>query len=190
MTEPQLNGWMRSSPRLFPALKRLYPVFAVTALCLALAASSAHARGKKPPKSQYEIDLEKQEQGADQPVEPAVSLPGMSTAPVAEPVPQEAAPGQEPAAAGPESGQAETPAQSRQQAPEAGEEAEAPAPEGSQVYTVWIWQESRDCLWKLAKDYYGDPWKWKQIYLANRNTILDPGVIFPKQRIVIPKLNP
>ena len=59
-------------------------------------------------------------------------------------------------------------------------------PSGDMVHTVWIWQESKDCLWKLAKTYYKDPWAWKKIYLENRNTILDPNVIFPKQKIVIP----
>lgn len=62
------------------------------------------------------------------------------------------------------------------------------APEGSVVHEVWIWQESKDCLWNLAKKHYKDPWQWKKIYLENRNSILNPGVIFPKQRIVIPPL--
>ena len=60
------------------------------------------------------------------------------------------------------------------------------APEGSVIHKVWIWQESKDCLWKLAKLYYKDPWKWKRIYLENRNTLLNPNLIFPKQKIVIP----
>lgn len=68
------------------------------------------------------------------------------------------------------------------------EEAPTVIPEGSIVHTVWIWQETGDCLWMLAKKYYGDPWKWKKIYIANRSAILDPGVIFPKQQIIIPKL--
>ena len=68
----------------------------------------------------------------------------------------------------------------------AAEETPNVVPEGSKIVTVWIWQETRDCLWNLAKQNYGDPWKWKKIYMANRNTILDPGIIFPKQQIVIP----
>ena len=59
-------------------------------------------------------------------------------------------------------------------------------PMGSKMVSVWIWQESKDCLWRLAKEYYGDPWQWKKIYLANQNLILDPNIIFPKQKIVIP----
>lgn len=60
------------------------------------------------------------------------------------------------------------------------------APPGSKIETVWIWQETKDCLWRLAKKHYKDPWQWKKIYLANRNGILDPNVIFPKQQIIIP----
>lgn len=57
---------------------------------------------------------------------------------------------------------------------------------GAQIYSVWVWQETRDSLWNLADTYYGDPWQWKKIYLANRNTILDPSLIYPKQKIIIP----
>lgn len=59
----------------------------------------------------------------------------------------------------------------------------------NKIHAVWIWQETKDCLWQLAKQYYGDPWKWKIIYLANRNTILDPTIIYPKQKIIIPPLD-
>ena len=69
---------------------------------------------------------------------------------------------------------------------EAAKETPVSAPEGGSVHIVWVWQESRDCLWNLAKSHYKDPWKWKKIYLANRNSILNPAVIFPKQRIAIP----
>jgi nucleoid-associated protein YgaU len=56
------------------------------------------------------------------------------------------------------------------------------------TYKVWIWQESGDCLWNIAKKYYGDPWLWKDIYEANRDQIEDPQVIFPKQVLVIPEI--
>lgn len=59
----------------------------------------------------------------------------------------------------------------------------------TRVHTVWIWQENGDCLWRLAKIYYNDPWKWEIIYLANKDTIADPKVIYPKQKIIIPPLN-
>ncbi|MBN1621385.1 MAG: LysM peptidoglycan-binding domain-containing protein [Endomicrobiales bacterium] len=57
------------------------------------------------------------------------------------------------------------------------------------IHKVWLWQETRDCLWNLAEKYYGDPWLWKEIYLANQDQIKDPRIIYPKQKIVIPKLN-
>jgi nucleoid-associated protein YgaU len=62
------------------------------------------------------------------------------------------------------------------------------ARQGDKVHKVWLWQESRDCLWNLAEKYYGDPWLWKEIYLANQDTIKDPRVIYPKQKIIIPQL--
>lgn len=54
------------------------------------------------------------------------------------------------------------------------------------IHRVWIWQETGDCLWNLAEKYYGDPWKWKLIYMANRDIIDDPSKIFPKQELLIP----
>jgi nucleoid-associated protein YgaU len=59
-------------------------------------------------------------------------------------------------------------------------------PESVAVENVWIWQETGDCLWKMAKEFYGDPYLWPRIYDANRETISNPNVIFPKQQIVIP----
>ena len=67
------------------------------------------------------------------------------------------------------------------------EEIPAPVPE-SKIHKVWIWQESGDCLWNLSKKYYGDPKYWKKIYLANKDKIKDPRVIFPRQQLVIPPL--
>lgn len=55
------------------------------------------------------------------------------------------------------------------------------------IHRVWIWQETGDCLWNLAKKYYGDPWKWKLIYLANQDQIADPSKLFPKQELIIPQ---
>jgi len=54
------------------------------------------------------------------------------------------------------------------------------------VHKVWLWQESHDCLWNLAKKYYNDPWQWKRIYLANKGRIKDPSKIYPKQQLFIP----
>jgi nucleoid-associated protein YgaU len=198
MTEPQLSGWTRRSSRSLSALPRLRTLIAIAGILCVAGVSASWAQGRKPAKSQYELDLEKQqaEESSSAPSERSAvvpaDLPGMKSpaapAPVSLPPAEDFDPKDISPAAAPdsESGTVQTP----MPASTVVEEAPAAAPEGSRIHTVWVWQESRDCLWKLAKDYYGDPWKWKQIYLANRNTILDPGVIFPKQRIVIPRLNP
>jgi nucleoid-associated protein YgaU len=201
MTEPQLSGWTRRSSRPLSALPRLRTLIAIAGILCVAGVSASWAQGRKPAKSQYELDLEKQqaEESSSAPSDRSVSvpadLPGMKTpaapAPVSLPPAEDMISRDAEASVPPVSG---SDAEARPQAPMPAstvvEEAPPAAPEGSRIHTVWVWQESRDCLWKLAKDYYGDPWKWKQIYLANRNTILDPGVIFPKQRIVIPRLNP
>lgn len=46
-----------------------------------------------------------------------------------------------------------------------------------------------DCLWVIAKieKVYGDPYKWKKIYLANRDKIKDPDLIYPDQVFDIPR---
>ena len=54
------------------------------------------------------------------------------------------------------------------------------------IYKVWIWQETGDCLWNIAKKYYGNPRKWIIIYEANRDRIKNPDKIYPKQKLVIP----
>ena len=136
---------------------------------LFLSPSIVFAKGKKPPPSDVEELPPEEESVEDAPMleaedgtEAPASIDAADTETENE-VPQKAQP--------PRSVVSETPAE---------------APEGSIVHTVWVWQESRDCLWKLAKLYYKDPWQWKRIYLQNRNTILDPNLIFPKQRIIIP----
>lgn len=62
-------------------------------------------------------------------------------------------------------------------------------PAGAKVQRVWIWQESADCLWNIAKEYYGNPYLWPKIYEANRHLIKDPNIIFPRQQIIIPPLD-
>lgn len=66
------------------------------------------------------------------------------------------------------------------------EETEAPQ---HKLHRVWLWQETRDCLWNLAKIYYNDPWQWKKIYLANKSQIKDPRIIYPKQELIIPPID-
>lgn len=46
-----------------------------------------------------------------------------------------------------------------------------------------------DCLWTIAKieKVYGDPYKWKKIYWANRDKIKNPDLIYPNQIFDIPR---
>jgi nucleoid-associated protein YgaU len=43
-----------------------------------------------------------------------------------------------------------------------------------------------DSLSKIARHVYGDASDWRKIYQANRNTIKDPDVIHPGQKIILP----
>ena len=46
--------------------------------------------------------------------------------------------------------------------------------------------KSGESLSKIAKHYYGDPMKYKQIFEANRNILNNPDIIHPDQVLVIP----
>lgn len=48
--------------------------------------------------------------------------------------------------------------------------------------------KSGETLSKIAKHYYGDPMKYKQIFQANTTILNNPDVIYPEQVLVIPKL--
>lgn len=59
----------------------------------------------------------------------------------------------------------------------------SPAPEAPQTYTV----QKGDCLWTIAKKFYGDGSKYTVIYETNRDVIGgDPNRIDPGQVLVIP----
>ncbi|MCX5786696.1 MAG: LysM peptidoglycan-binding domain-containing protein [Elusimicrobia bacterium] len=45
-----------------------------------------------------------------------------------------------------------------------------------------------DTLWDLSRKYYGDPFKWGKLYNANRNSISNPDLIYPKNKLEIPDL--
>ena len=45
-----------------------------------------------------------------------------------------------------------------------------------------------ESLSKIAKHYYGDPMKYKQIFEANTNILKNPDLIHPDQVLVIPNL--
>ena len=62
----------------------------------------------------------------------------------------------------------------------------APATEPpADFYTV----QRGDSLSKIAKRFYGDAMKYPIIFEANREIIKDPNLIYPGQRLRIPRLN-
>lgn len=66
---------------------------------------------------------------------------------------------------------------------ESREATEAPAPPAAQSYTV----VKGDCLWKIAKRFYGNGAKYTTIYDANRAVIGgNPNRIYPGQVLTIP----
>lgn len=50
------------------------------------------------------------------------------------------------------------------------------------TYTV----KRGDCLWNIARKYYGNGSQYTKIYNANRNKIRNPNLIYPGQVFVIP----
>lgn len=61
----------------------------------------------------------------------------------------------------------------------------SPAPASSQTYTV----VKGDCLWNIAKRFYGDGSKYTIIYDANRDVVGgNPNLIYPGQVLTIPAI--
>lgn len=58
----------------------------------------------------------------------------------------------------------------------------------SNEYIVQLNPKDRDCLWKIAMNLYKDARLWPLIYMANRDQIKDPDLIFPGQRLLIPPI--
>ena len=58
-----------------------------------------------------------------------------------------------------------------------------PEPE-AEMYEV----KKGDSLSKIAKRYYGDPMKYKELFAANQPMLEDPNKIYPGQVLRIPKL--
>lgn len=52
----------------------------------------------------------------------------------------------------------------------------------NKTYTV----KKGDCLWNIAKKYYGDGSKYTVIYNANKSKIKNPNLIYPGQVLTIP----
>ncbi len=53
---------------------------------------------------------------------------------------------------------------------------------GGTTYTV----KTGDNLSKIAKQFYGDPGKWKKIHAANSDKIPNPDLIHPGLQLTIP----
>lgn len=58
----------------------------------------------------------------------------------------------------------------------------APSGGATRYHTV----AKNDTLYSLARKYYGDHRRWKEIYGANKSAISDPNMIRIGQRLVIP----
>lgn len=57
----------------------------------------------------------------------------------------------------------------------------------STVYHRHVVQKG-ETLGKIAKHYYKDPMKYKQIFEANRDKLKNPDLIHPDQELIIPNL--
>ena len=65
--------------------------------------------------------------------------------------------------------------------------AQAPsaAPVAGRRYTV----KKGDSLWKIAKRFYGDPYKWRRIYEANQARLSNPNRVRPGMVLTIPEVS-
>lgn len=56
------------------------------------------------------------------------------------------------------------------------------------TYTVGTWSENRECLWNIAgrQEIYSDPFLWPKIWVANKDIVRNPDIIFPGQELQIP----
>ena len=59
---------------------------------------------------------------------------------------------------------------------------------GEGIYVVQYHKKNTDCLWRISLKVYRDARLWPRIYMANRQQIKDPDLIFPGQRFIIPPL--
>lgn len=59
-----------------------------------------------------------------------------------------------------------------------------PAEEEVEYYVV----QPGDSLSKIAKNYYGNAMKYPEIFEANKEVIKDPDLIYPGQKLRIPKI--
>ena len=64
----------------------------------------------------------------------------------------------------------------------------APAASARAIETIEHVVETGESLWSIAaqKDVYADPYLWPVIYKFNRDQIVDPARIYPRQILQIP----
>ena len=62
------------------------------------------------------------------------------------------------------------------------EQTNSPAPKQETTYTV----KKGDCLWNIAKKFYGNGSKYTKIAEANKDKIKSPNLIYPDQVLIIP----
>jgi len=62
---------------------------------------------------------------------------------------------------------------------------EKPAEE-ERIYVVQWRKKNTDCLWRISLAVYNDASLWPAIYIANKDQIKDPDLIFPGQKFKIP----
>ncbi len=61
------------------------------------------------------------------------------------------------------------------------------------TYQVDLWDETKDCLWNIAKNpaIYGDPLMWEKLYEANRKNLKrpsNPNLLMPGMIVTIPSI--
>ena len=61
-----------------------------------------------------------------------------------------------------------------------------PAESGAQIHEV----RPGETLWTIARITVGDPTLWPALYLANRDQIKDPALVYPGQQLAIPEIDP
>jgi len=55
------------------------------------------------------------------------------------------------------------------------------------IHYIVQWRKHKtDCLWRIAQKLYRNARLWPVIYMANRDKIKDPDLIYPGQKLVIP----
>ena len=61
-----------------------------------------------------------------------------------------------------------------------------PAESGAQIHEV----RPGETLWTIAEITVGDPTLWPALYLANRDQIKDPALVYPGQQLAVPEIDP